>query len=94
MDSFFRPRHPVGSFRFRDPDKFNIFFEYIMRARAAACSRYRGLPVFSALAGRQLKATLRALEMTHAITVVKPFHGGGRKELVKMPKVYALTRDL
>ena len=31
---------------------------------------------------------LRALEVTQAMTVLRPFHGGGRKELVKTPKVY------
>ena len=32
---------------------------------------------------------LRALEITHAVTLVRPFHGGGQHELVKQPKVYA-----
>jgi hypothetical protein len=31
---------------------------------------------------------VQALEETHAITLVRPFYGGGQKELVKMPKVY------
>jgi hypothetical protein len=31
---------------------------------------------------------VRALEITHAVTVVRPFHGGGQHELVKQPKVY------
>lgn len=30
-----------------------------------------------------------ALEITHAVTLVRPFHGGGQHELVKQPKVYA-----
>ena len=32
---------------------------------------------------------LRALEITHALTLVRPFHSGGPKELVKQPKAYA-----
>ena len=35
-----------------------------------------------------VESHLRALEITHAIVMVRPFHGGGGKELVKMPKVY------
>ena len=36
-----------------------------------------------------VESHLRALEITHAITVVRPFHGGGQNELVKQPKLYA-----
>lgn len=32
---------------------------------------------------------LQALQATHAITLLRPFHGGRQKELVKAPKVYA-----
>jgi predicted AAA+ superfamily ATPase len=32
---------------------------------------------------------IQALEATHALTIVRPFHGGGQGELVKMPKAYA-----
>jgi len=31
---------------------------------------------------------LRVLENTHAAAVVRPFHGGGRNEPAKQPKVY------
>jgi uncharacterized protein len=35
-----------------------------------------------------VESHLRALEITHAFTFVRPFHSGGQKELVRMPKVY------
>jgi hypothetical protein len=35
-----------------------------------------------------VESHLRALEITHAATLVRPFHGGGQNEIVKMPKVY------
>ena len=35
-----------------------------------------------------VESHLQALEITHAITLLRPFHGGGQKELVKQPKVY------
>ena len=36
-----------------------------------------------------VESHVRALEITSALTLVRPFHGGGRNELVKMPKCYA-----
>ena len=39
-----------------------------------------------------VESHLQALEITHAITLVRPFHGSGQKELVKMPKVYGCGR--
>lgn len=35
-----------------------------------------------------MESHLRALEITHAITVVRPFHGGGQSEIVRQPKVH------
>lgn len=34
-----------------------------------------------------VESHLRALEITHAVKIVRPFFGGGRKEIIKMPKV-------
>jgi hypothetical protein len=36
-----------------------------------------------------VESHLRAMEITHALTLLRPFHGGGQKELVKTPKAYA-----
>jgi predicted AAA+ superfamily ATPase len=36
-----------------------------------------------------VESHLSALEITHAVTLVRPFHGGGQNEIVKQPKVYA-----
>jgi len=36
-----------------------------------------------------VESHLSAFEMTHAATLVRPFHGGGQNELVRQPKVYA-----
>jgi predicted AAA+ superfamily ATPase len=32
---------------------------------------------------------LRALQITQAITLLRPFHSGGLKEITKMPRLYA-----
>ena len=31
---------------------------------------------------------LEVLEVTHAITVLRPFHGGGKQELTHQPKIH------
>jgi len=36
-----------------------------------------------------VESHISALKITHAVTLVRPFHGGGLNELVKQPKVYA-----
>ncbi|MBI4863364.1 MAG: ATP-binding protein [Candidatus Riflebacteria bacterium] len=87
MDSFFA-RDVQRLFAFRDPDKFNAVFEYVLRQsggllETARASRLLGI-------GRQTVVShLSALETTHALTLVRPFHAGGQKELVKVPKAYA-----
>jgi uncharacterized protein len=35
-----------------------------------------------------VESHLRALETTHAVTLVRPFFGSGQNEIVKQPKVY------
>ncbi len=87
MDSFFA-RDIQRLFAFRNPDKFNALFEYLMKQSG-------GLLEVTRMAGAlgigrpTVENHLQALEATHAITLVRPYHGGGRKEVVKMPKVYA-----
>ena len=43
----------------------------------------------SGLSRPTVMAHIEALTMAHAITLINPFFGGGKKEIVKRPKVYA-----
>lgn len=86
MDTFFE-RDIQQSFAFRDADKFNMLFEYLLRQS--------GEPFETARASETLRISrptvaehVRALEATRAITIVRPFHGRGQKEIIKMPRVY------
>ena len=86
MDSFFA-RDIRRLFAFRDSDKFNALFEYVMKQsggilETVTVSRELGL------SRPTVESHLRALEATHALTLVRPFYGGGQKEVVKMPKAY------
>ena len=86
MDSFFA-RDIQRLFGFRDMNRFNALFEYILRRSGG---QFEVTKTASALGITRptVESHLRALEITHAATVVRPFHGSGRQELVKQPKVY------
>lgn len=43
----------------------------------------------SGLSRPTVMAYLEALSVAHAISLIQPFYGGGKKEIVKRPKVYA-----
>jgi hypothetical protein len=86
IDSFFA-RDVQRLFAFRNPDRFITVFEYVMRQsggllETASVSRSLGI------SRPTVEAYLRALETMHAITLLRPFYGGGQKELIKMPKAY------
>lgn len=86
IDSFFA-RDIQRLFAFRDVDRFNALFEYLMKQSSGLLEVTR-LASALGISRPTAESHLRALEITHAVTVVRPFHGGGQKELVKMPKVY------
>ncbi len=86
LDSFFA-RDIQKLFPFRNIEKFNSLLEYLLKQSGGQIETSR---IASALKISRLTVEnhLRALEVTHAITLVRPFFGGGQKEVVKMPKVY------
>ena len=86
MDSFFA-RDIQRLFAFRDMNRFNALFEYVLRQSGGQLERSRTAAALG-ISRPTVDSHLQALEITHAITLVRPFHGGGQKELVKMPKVY------
>ncbi len=87
MDSFFA-RDIQRLFGFRDMNRFNSFFEYVLRQSGGQFEVTRTATALG-ITRPTVESHLRALEITHAVTLVRPFHGGGQHELVKQPKVYA-----
>jgi predicted AAA+ superfamily ATPase len=87
MDSFFA-RDIQRLFAFRAPDKFNALFEYMMKQSGGLLDMTRAANALG-VSRPTVNSHLLALQATHALTVVRPFHGGGQKEIVRMPKVYA-----
>jgi predicted AAA+ superfamily ATPase len=86
MDSFFA-RDIQRLFGFRDFNRFNALFEYILRQSGGQLEVSKTASAVG-VSRPTVDSHLRALELTHAITVVRPFHGGKQAELVKQPKVY------
>jgi predicted AAA+ superfamily ATPase len=87
MDSFFA-RDIQRLFGFRDMNRFNALFEVLLRQSGG---QFEVTKTASALGITRptVESHLRALEITHAVTLVRPFHSGRQHELVKQPKVYA-----
>lgn len=87
MDSFFA-RDIQRLFGFRDMNRFNALLEYVMRQSGGQLEITRTATALG-ITRPTVESHLRALEITNAVTLVRPFHGGGQNELVKMPKIYA-----
>lgn len=86
MDSFFA-RDIQRLFGFRDINRFNALFEYVMRQSGGQLEVTKTASAIG-ITRPTVESHLRALEVTNALTLLRPFHGGGQKEVVKMPKVY------
>ena len=87
MDSFFS-RDIQRLFAFRDPGKFNALFEFVMKQSGGLLEITRTARALG-ISRPTVESHLRALEATHAVSLLRPFFGGGQREIVKMPKVFA-----
>jgi len=86
MDSFFA-RDIQRLFGFRDVNRFNALLEYVLRQSGGQLEITKTAAALG-ITRPTVESHLRALEITHAATLVRPFCGGGQNEIVKMPKVY------
>jgi predicted AAA+ superfamily ATPase len=87
LDSFFA-RDIQRLFGFRDINRFNALFEYVLRQSGGQLETSRTATALG-IARATVDSHLQALEITQALTLVRPFHGGGQGELVRQPKAYA-----
>lgn len=87
LDSFFA-RDIQRLFGFRDMNRFNMLFEYLLQQSAGQFEVTKTATALG-ITRPTVESHVSALEITHAITLVRPFHGGGQHELVKQPKIYA-----
>jgi predicted AAA+ superfamily ATPase len=87
MESFFA-RDIQHLFGFRDMNRFNALFEFFLRQSGGQL----GITSAAAALGISrptVESHLTALEITHTLTLVRPFHGHLQGEVVKQPKAYA-----
>ena len=87
IDSFFA-RDIQRLFGFRDMNRFNALFEYLLRQSGGLLEVTRTAAAVG-ITRPTVESHLQALEITHAVALVRPYSGGGQSEIVKMPKVYA-----
>jgi predicted AAA+ superfamily ATPase len=86
LDSFFA-RDIQRLFGFRDMNRFNALFEYLLRQSGGQLETTRTAAALG-ITRPTVESHLSALEITNAVTLVRPFHGSGQGEIVKMSKVY------
>lgn len=86
-DSFFA-RDIQRLFRFRDVNRFSAVVEYVMRQSGGQFEVTKAARALG-ISRQTVESHMRALEITNAVTLLRPFHRGSATELVKMPKVYA-----
>ena len=86
LDSFFA-RDIQRLFGFRDLNRFNALVEYLLRQSGGQFELTKTATAIG-ITRPTVESHLQALEITHAMTLVRPFHSGGQHELVKQPKIY------
>ncbi len=87
LDSFFA-RDIQRLFAFRDINRFNALFEYVLKQSGGQLEITKTASALG-ISRPTVESHLQALEITQALTLVRPFHGGGQGEIVRQPKAYA-----
>lgn len=86
MDSFFaRDIHRL--FEFRDLNRFNALLEYLLRQSGGMLDFTKTASAVG-ISRPTVETHLRALQITQAVTLLRPFHSGGPKEITRMPRIY------
>jgi len=77
-------------FAFRDPDKFNMFFEYLLKQSGGLFNAPKASSALG-ISRPTIENHSRALQTTYTVTLLRPFYGFGKKEIIKMQKVYCFN---
>lgn len=87
MDSFYA-RDIQELFGIRNRTGFMKLLHLLLR-QSGGLADYTHLARLSDLSRITVKAHVEAMSIAHAIFLLPPFHGGGRREIVRRPKIYA-----
>jgi len=87
LDSYYA-RDIAELFNVRDRTGFMSLLRLLL-AQSGGLADYTKLASESGLSRHTVKAHIEAMSIAHAIFLVRPFHGGGRREITHRPKLYA-----
>ena len=87
IDSFYA-RDILELFGIRNRQGFLSLFRLLLR-RSGRQIDYSRLANLCELSRPTVKSHIEAMQTAHAVHLLPPFHGGGRREIVSRPKCYA-----
>ena len=87
IDSFYA-RDIQELFGIRNRQGFLSLFRLLLRQSGGQLD-YSKLANLSELSRVTVKAHIEAMQVAHAVHLLRPFHGGGKREIVSRPKCYA-----
>jgi len=87
IDSFYA-RDILELFGIRNRHGFLSLFRLLLRQSGGQLD-YSQLANLSELSRPTVKAHIDASQIAHAVHLLRPFHGGGKREIVSRPKCYA-----
>jgi len=87
IDSFYA-RDIQELFGIRNRQGFLALFRLLLRQSGGQLD-YSKLASMSELSRPTVKAHVEAMQVAHAMYLLRPFHGGGQREIVSRPKCYA-----
>ena len=87
IDSFYA-RDILELFGIRNRQGFLSLFRLLLRQSGGQID-YSRLANSSELSRPTVKAHIDAMQTAHAVYLLRPFHGGGKREIVSRPKCYA-----
>ena len=87
IDSFYA-RDILELFGIRNRQGFLSLFRLLLRQSGGQLN-FSQLANLSELSRPTIKAHIEAMQIAHAVHLLRPFHGGGKREIVSRPKCYA-----
>jgi predicted AAA+ superfamily ATPase len=87
IDSFYA-RDILELFAIRNRQGFLSLFRLLLRQSGGQLD-YSQLANLSELSRPTMKNHIEAMQIAHAVHLLRPFHGGGKREIVSRPKCYA-----
>jgi predicted AAA+ superfamily ATPase len=92
IDSFYA-RDILTLFNIRNRQGFLSLFRLLLRQSGGQLD-YSKMANLSEMSRATVKVHLEAMQIAHAVYLLRPFHGGGKREIVSRSKCYAFDTGL